>query len=90
MQKIGGLEGAKFIGLYLVSLGLMANENTAGIGLLSLWGFRIWEFIDAYWAVKDYNKKLAGRYGIKFSLNFNQNRHFGGENSIQVALRYKF
>ncbi|MEA1965191.1 MAG: hypothetical protein U9O41_08760 [Candidatus Aerophobetes bacterium] len=73
--------GAKFIGLYLASFTLMANEYTAGIGVLSFWGFRIWELIDAYWAVKDYNKELAERWKIEFSSK---------RDTVGVVLSYRF
>ena len=83
--------GAKFVGLYLASLILMYNEKTASIGLISFIGSRIWEFADAYWAVRDYNKNLAKKYRVKFSLSFKQNRFSSDEkNAIQIGLSYKF
>ena len=58
------------------------------IGYLGLIVFRAWEYVDAYKTVEDYNEKLAKKYGIKFSLNLKQDDN--GENSIRLALSYKF
>lgn len=60
--------GAKFLGFYAGSIVLMVNEGTEPIGVLALIGCRIWEYVDAYWAVKDYNRELAKRYGVELSL----------------------
>lgn len=59
--------GAKFLGLYAGSIVLIAI-GLEEIGVLGLIGCRIWEVADAYWAVQDYNRKLAKRYGVELSL----------------------
>lgn len=59
--------GAKFLAFYAGSIVLMANEETAPIGVLTLVGCRLWEYIDAYGAVKDFNSSLATKYGIQLS-----------------------
>ena len=60
--------GAKFLAFYVGSIVLIVNEGTEPIGVLTLVGCRIWEYADAYWAVKDYNWELAKRLGIELSL----------------------
>lgn len=64
--------GAKFLAFYVGSIVLIANENTAPIGVLTLVGCRIWEYVDAYRAVEDYNWILAKRLGVELSLHGNK------------------
>jgi len=93
--------GAKFLLIDLGCIVLMGagakqyvETGSSGlytIGYLGLIASRIWEFVDAYKAVEDYNKRLAEKYGIKFSLNFMQNNlPMNEKNVIQVALSYEF
>jgi len=89
--------GVKFLLIDVGCIALMsagASEAVEGntglytIGLLGLTVSRIWEYIDAYRAVEDYNKKVAEKYGVGVSLNFKQNNN--GVNSIRLALNYEF
>ena len=90
--------GAKFLLIDLGCIVLMSagakqyvETGSSGlymIGYLGLIASRIWEFVDAYKTVEDYNRKLAKKYGIKLSLNLGQNSY--GENGIRLALNYNF
>ena len=59
--------GAKFLAFYVGSVALIVNEETEAIGVLTLIGCRVWEYVDAYKATKDFNSSLARRYGIQLS-----------------------
>ena len=73
--------GLKFLFLEIGSLLLMSQESTKDLGLLGLITFKIWECKDAYEAVINYNKELAKKYHIKFSLN---------QDGIDLGLNYEF
>lgn len=73
--------GAKFLAFYVGSIALMTGEKTAPIGVLALIGCRIWEYADAYWAVKDYNRELARRLGVEFSL-------YRGKPYLHISCRF--
>jgi len=73
--------GLKFLFLEIGSLLLMSQESTKDLGLLGLIAFKIWECKDAYEAVINYNKELAKKYHIKFSLN---------QDGIDLGLNYEF
>lgn len=61
--------GLKFLLLELGSFILASQESTRTLALLALIAFKVWECGDAYEAVMDYNKELAERHHIIFSVN---------------------
>lgn len=68
--------GAIFLGLDVAAT-LVALQSNSIMGAVPLIGFRVWECIDAYSAVKEYNQK----YGIQLSAY---------RNELYLYLYYKF
>jgi len=64
--------GLKFLLLESGSFILASRESTRIMGLLTLAIFKIWECRDAHKAVMDYNKQLAKKWHLEFSLNKNK------------------
>ena len=73
--------GLKFLLMELGSLFLASQKSMRTPGLLALAAVKLWECGDAHEAVINFNKKLAEKYRITFSLD---------QNKVSVGLSYRF